>query len=240
MLRYVLLAIVLSVPANAAQAQGEAAVPDSPWSGALSVGFLSTSGNSDASSYNATFGIGYVTGNWKHSLDAAMNGADEGQQTTAESYQAGWKSEYNFTEQDFIFGTADWRKDRFSGVEQQLTQAVGYGRRLIETEKHLLNIGLGAGHRSADLADGSSENGFIGRGNLEYNWKLSETSGFDQNFVVETGSDNTYFESVSAVRARLLGDFALVLSYTIRHNSNVPAGSEKTDRLSAISVEYAF
>ena len=58
--------------------------------------------------------------------------------------------------------------------------------------------------------------------------------------VVESGSNNTYTESVSAVKANLVGDFALVLSYTIKQNSDVPAGSEKTDRLTAISIEYAF
>ena len=73
-------------------------------------------------------------------------------------------------------------------------------------------------------------------------WRTSftETSNFEQNIDVESGSENTYIESVSAVRARLLGDFALVLSYTIKHNTDVPLGSEKTDRLTAVSLEYAF
>ena len=53
-------------------------------------------------------------------------------------------------------------------------------------------------------------------------------------------SDNTYIESVSAIRARLIGDFNLVLSYTIKQNTNVPAGSEKRDTQSAVSIEYAF
>ncbi len=47
-------------------------------------------------------------------------------------------------------------------------------------------------------------------------------------------------ESVSAVRARLLGDFAIVFSYTVRHNTDVPVDSKNTDRLTAVSLEYAF
>jgi len=104
----------------------------------------------------------------------------------------------------------------------------------------MLSVGLGVGHRTADLSDGTSESGVIGRGSLDYNWIFSEHSGFDQNVIVESGSDNTYIESVSALRARLIGDFAMVLSYTIKHNTTVPAGSENTDRLTAISIEYAF
>ena len=40
--------------------------------------------------------------------------------------------------------------------------------------------------------------------------------------------------------ARLIGDFNLVLSYTIKQNSDVPVGTDKTDTLSAVSIEYAF
>lgn len=213
---------------------------DSPWSGAVSLGYLSTSGNTETTSYNTKFGIGYLKNAWKHSLDVSSNGSDESETTTAEAYQAGWKSEYSFTENDFVFGTVDWRKDRFSGVDQQLSEAVGYGRRLIDTPKHLLSVGLGVGHRSAYLSDGTTESGVIGRGNIHYSWIFSETSGFDQNIILESGSDNTYIESISAVRARLFGDFALVLSHTIKQNSDVPVAREKTDRLSAVSIEYAF
>lgn len=233
------VAILLTSSVVLAQAE-EAAEEESPWSGALSLGYLSTSGNTDTTSYNTSFGVGYTRDKWKHAFDAAAIGADDGPNTTAEAYQAGWKSEYNFTEHDFIFGTVDWRKDRFSGVDQQISEAVSYGRRLLDTPAHQLSVGLGVGHRQADLADRTSESGGIGRGSIDYNWIFSETAGFDQNIIVESGSDNTYIESVSAVRAKLLGDFALVLSHTIKQNSDVPLGSEKIDRLSAVSIEYAF
>jgi putative salt-induced outer membrane protein len=235
-----MFAVFLMSTAVAQEETGAAAEEESPWSGSVSLGYLSTSGNTDTKSYSTKFGVGYTSGGWAHSLSAAANGAAESDVTTAESYQAGWKSEYNFTEHDFLFGTVDWRKDRFGGVDQQLTESIGYGRRLIDNEKHLLSVGLGVGHRSADLADGTSESGVIGRGSIDYNWTFNETSGFDQNIIVESGSDNTYIESVSAVRARLVGNFALVVSYTVKHNTDVPIGSEKTDKLSAISVEYAF
>ena len=239
MLRKTALAAVVILLSGTAPAQGEAE-EESPWTGAVSVGYLATSGNTETTSYNTKLRVGYVKDSWQHSFAASAIGASESELTTAEAYQAGWKSEYNLSEHNFLFGTVDWRKDRFGGVDQQLTESVGYGRRLIHTPSHILNVGVGVGHRSADLADGTSESGVIGRGNLDYNWIFSETSGFDQNIIVESGADNTYIESVSAVRARLLGDFALVLSYTVKHNTDVPVGSEKTDRLSAISVEYAF
>ena len=160
--------------------------------------------------------------------------------TTAESYQVGWRSAYNWTERDFVFGTVDWRKDRFAGVTEQMSYALNYGRQVIDTEAHMLALGIGAGYRNSDRSDGTSTGNAIGRGSLLYSWTFTETSGFDQAVVVESGSDNTYIESVSAVRARLIGGFNLVLSYTIKQNSDVPVGSEKTDKLTAVSIEYEF
>jgi len=241
MLRSGLQALLLLSLAGVVFAQGEAAEEENgPWSGAASLGYLSTAGNTDTKSYNVKFAIDYAQDSWEHGLRGSANGADESEQTTAESYQLGWKSKYSFTEHDYLFGTADWRKDRFSGVEQQLTEAIGYGRRLIDTPSHLLSAEIGVGHRSADLSDGTSESEMIGRGAVDYAWTITETSGFQQDVTVEYGSTNTYIESVSALRARLIGDFAVVLSYTIKHNTDVPAGSDNTDRLTAVSIEYAF
>jgi putative salt-induced outer membrane protein len=104
----------------------------------------------------------------------------------------------------------------------------------------VLSAEIGAGYRDADLSDGSTEDGTILRGGLDYTWTFTEKTGFDQYIGIESGSDNTYVESVSALRASLVGDFAMVLSYTVRHNTDVPLGSEKTDKLTAISIEYAF
>ena len=241
MLRVSICGLAIFAFAGIAFGQTEsAAEEESPWSGSTSLGFLSTSGNTDSTSYNAAFAIAYATNKWTHSFDAAAIGAKQTDVSTAEAYQADWKSTYDFSEHNYIFGLINWRKDRFSGVDQQLSESIGYGRRLITTPSHNLSVELGAGHRSADLSDGTSESSVVGRGALEYIWTFSETAAFEQTVSVEAGPDNTFTESISEVRARLLGDFAIVFSYTLRNNSDVPVGSVNTDKFTAISIEYAF
>ncbi len=241
MLRHGLLVVVFVLFSGAVHSQaGSPPVEESPWSGNVSLGYLATSGNTNTTSYNTAFGIAYAKNKWTHAFDAAANGADESDTVTAEAYQADWKSSYDFSEHNYLFGLVAWRKDRFSGVNEQLSESIGYGRRIIDTPAHLLNAEIGAGYRNADLSDNTSESGVIGRLGLDYKWTFSETSNFEQNISVESGSDNTYIESVSAVRAKLLGDFAIVFSYTVRHNTDVPVGSEKTDKMTAISLELAF
>lgn len=243
MSRISILALSLTlIPAVAYPQAGAAGAPEEagPWAGKASLGYLATSGNTNTTSYNTAFDVSYAINKWTHSFAAAANGADESETTTAEAYLAGWKSTYDFSESNYAFGLVNWRKDRFSGVNLQLSEAVGYGRRLIDTPAHLLSAEVGAGYRSSDRSDNTNESNAIATLGLDYKWTFSETSNFEQKIVIESGSDNTYVETVSAVRAKLLGDFAVVLSYTVRRNTDVPIGSKKTDTFTAISLELAF
>jgi len=213
---------------------------EGPWSGKAALGYLATSGNTENSNLNTSFEIGYKAGEWQHLFDAFGVHATESDTTTAEAYELGWKSERNLSEHDFLFGRINWRKDRFSGYDTQIAESVGYGRRLIDSNAHKLNAEIGLGARQSELSDGSKEDEMIVRAGLSYKWLISESAEFDQNFAVESGDKNTYLESVSALKATLIGDLALVASFTIKNNSDVPVATEKTDTYSALSLEYSF
>jgi putative salt-induced outer membrane protein len=232
---------LLSMHAHAQQVGSPPAGKEKgPWSGKAALGFLAASGNTESSSLNSAFTVAYTAGRWAHSLEATAINTTENEQTSAEAYALGWKTEFNMTERDFLFARVNWRKDRFSGYDQQLSESLGYGRRLIDTGVHFLNAEIGAGARQADLTDGTTEQDLIWRGGVNYQWKFSETAQFTQDITAESGPENTYAESVSAIKTRLIGALALVASYTIKNNSVVPIGTEKTDTFAALSLEYAF
>jgi putative salt-induced outer membrane protein len=236
-----ILAVVLFLFAVPLFAQEEeAAEEESPWSGSVKLGYLATTGNTESSSMNGGFEINYKLELWEHQAKGAAINSTEGSVTTAEAYDVGWKSARNLTESDFLFGRLDWRKDRFGSITEQFSQSVGYGRRLIDKEKHQLNGELGIGARQSDLADGTDESDTIYTGRLIYVWSISETASFGQSLLVEAGSSNTFTESVTDLRAQLVGSLALVASYTVRRNSDVLPGTEKTDTRTALSLEYAF
>ena len=226
--------LVLAAPFAAAQ---EA---ESPWAGTAKLGYLATSGNTDNSNLNAGFTVSYSIDDWKHAFVAKAIGSAEGNTTTAEAYEAGWKSERNLSEKSFLFGQLDWRKDRFSGFATQFSQTVGYGRRFIDSDVHKLNGEIGFGARQSELIDGTNENESVIRVGMDYKWQLSDTAAFTQVFKIESGQANTYTESATALSAQLVGNLALVASYTIKNNSDVLPTLEKTDTYTAISLEYTF
>jgi len=236
--RSILLIAAVSVAAPLLAAEEEE--QESPWAGKATLGYLATSGNTDNTNLNSGFELGYKAGSWQHLFTALAINATESNTTTAEAYEAGWKSERNLSENNYLFGRLDWRKDLFSAYDTQFSQTVGYGRRLIDSERHKLNAEIGAGARQSDLIDGTSESETVIRGGLDYTWKLSETAEFTQDFVVESGEENTYLESVTAISAKLVGNLALVASYTVKNNSEVLPGIEDTDTYTALSLEYIF
>lgn len=235
--------LALSMTASIAyvgSAAAQQAEEEGPWSGSVSLGYLATSGNTDNSNVNAGVKVAYAQDSWLHQFEASAIGATENEQTTAEAYKAGFKSEYSFNDTDYMFGLLEWQKDNFSGVRQQVRELVGYGRRILNTDVHTLNAELSVGARQSELQDGTDENETVVRVGGDYEFRLSDTASFRQVLAVERGSENTYLESVSELRAQIVGTVALVASYTIKRNSEVPVGAEKTDTFTALSLEYAF
>lgn len=232
------------------QATSVAAADKEGWSGTAGLGYLAASGNSDSSNVNANIDLGYNWQKWHHSVAAAAIGAEADGNSSAERYTLDLKSKRDFNKFDYLFGLIAFQKDRFGGVEQQLSEAIGYGRRLINNDTHVLNLEAGAGFRQLEfqdsvdalgnVIDGGSESGAIIRLGGDYLWNFSDTAKFTQKLVIEAGSDNTSTEATSAVSAKLREALSLVLSLTVKNNSDVPAGSTSTDKFTAVTLSYSW
>jgi putative salt-induced outer membrane protein len=236
-----LCALALLTVTGSALAQAPAAAPMDPFIGTVSLGYLATKGNTDSTNGNFSFKVTWdLDGPWKHDWTALAINARTNGVTTAESYSAGYKALRDFSETSYLFFSTDWRQDVFSGYDRQASQAIGYGRRLIDTERQMLSVEGGAGSKQSDLVTGEELDEAIVRGALDYLLDISESSSFSQKLLIEQGDENRYTESTSALKARIVGNIALVLSLVIKNNSDVPVGIEDTDRFTSISLEYAF
>lgn len=209
-------------------------------SGKASLGYLATDGNTDSENVNAAFNLVYALEVWAHEFDLMAVSAKNAGQTTAKSSSFAYDARRELGELGYLVAALDWKQDRFSSYDQTESESVGYGRHLIAAEGHTLNLEGGFGARQNRLRDGTEEDDAIVRAALDYRWTVNEATSFNQDLVVESGSSNTSVESVSELRARLFENLALVLSYRIRNNSDVLPGTEKADRFTAISLEYAF
>ena len=210
------------------------------FSGEASLGFLNTTGNTRTRSLNGKLSVGYQTLAWTHSGRLAALSAQQDGVTTDERYSAGYKGTFEITQFDYFFGSVDYDNDRFAGVTERVTEGLGYGRHLLRGPTHLLDAELGVGATQQKLATGERNNSLVGLFNAKYQWQISETSGFKQTLKVEWAKDNTFINPVSELKLVIAGKLFTTIGYEVRTNTQVPAGTAKTDTLTSVNLGYSF
>jgi putative salt-induced outer membrane protein len=117
--------------------------------------------------------------------------------------------------------------------------AAGLGYKFIDTERTKLWAQAGPGYRYAELQDtGESEDGVILRGDVGFEHQLTETTKIVDRFLVESGSDNTYFQNDLVLEVTISGALGLRVGYQVRHNTDVGPGIENTDTLTTLGLLY--
>jgi len=215
---------------------------ENTWSGQFGLGYLHTSGNTDSETLKADTKVGYRHGRWTQEIAASAYQGNEAGMTTAERYEAAFKSKYAFSEHNYLYGAVKWQKDRFSGYDQQTSETVGYGRQLLDSEYQKLSAELGAGGRQSKLKDGSREDEAIARAYFDYDllFGSDHRQHFEYSLLVESGSENTYVEAIKSLRLPIGSGVGLKVSWTVRHNTDVPAGTRNTDQITAINLDYVY
>ncbi len=203
------------------------------------IGASFASGNTETEVANAAFDLGVKSGKWAHTLGLAGNFGSDNGATTAQRWETRGQSGYDFTPRAYWFGAGRYEDDRFSAYDFQATLSSGLGYRIIDSERTKLWIQGGPGYRFAEFNQtGESENGAIARGDLGFDYQLSETTKIVERFLVETGSENTYLQNDLGLEVTIMGSLGLRVGYQIRHNSDVPPGVDKTDSLTTVGLIY--
>lgn len=215
-------------------------VSEDPFAGRVRFGYIAASGNTESTNLNGKVELGLDQTDWRHAFVASSIYSKNEFETTAENYRAGYKADRKLGGKNYLFGSLSWEQDEFSGYNMRTAEAVGYGRRFLDTEIHVLDLEFGVGARQTELVDGDEQHETISRLAGNYLWKFGDNSDFSQQIVVESGSLNTYIESISALTSQLVGKLDLVISYTMKRNSSVQPGLEELDTYTTVSVQYSF
>lgn len=211
------------------------------WSGEGALGFTSTSGNTDSENLNASLKIGRQRERWKHaaSIEAIRNEVDD--EVSADRNVLKLRSEYSLGEKSYLYGQLRYEDDEFSGYDSQTAVSLGAGSRLLDDGRHRLDVSAGIGYRRLEEREtGDEDESAIVTGDLLYEYEISESAILKEAILVESGDENTYSESETALKMKINGNLAAKIAYLVKHNSDVPAGTEKTDKITTISLVYSF
>jgi putative salt-induced outer membrane protein YdiY len=215
--------------------------PPRLWEGEANLAYIERSGNTNSTNVDFRSNATRNGEQWRniYKLEGANEYSEE--ERSAENYFASAKAEYNLDEVSYLFGLLEYTNDNFSGFEYEASAVFGYGRNLIENDKHELSADIGVGYRNTEIEDTTivEEEAVIRVGAL-YSWKISESATFDEEFSSEFGDEKTVTKSYTRLKLKINGHLYASLAYEIEHTSEVPPDKKNSDRKTLVGFNYTF
>lgn len=210
------------------------------WTGKGEAGIAIASGNTDTRTANARIALAHQQDAWEHGFTLAGLYVRNDGVTTAKRWEAGLQSRFDFMPRTFWYGGLRYEKDRFSGFDHQGLVTTGIGRRFIDSDKTKLLAQAGVGYKFWEVigTPNMKDNSVTGVASLEFTHQLTETTSVFDKFGGEFASHNNFLQNELGVAVKINSRFALALAYAVRHNTDPPAGFDKTDTLTTVNLVY--
>lgn len=219
------------------------------FTGQAEAGLVIASGNTETETANARFKLANEIDAWKHAFGADALYASDEEGKTAQRWEVFGQSDYNFSPRTFWFGAARFEQDEFSGFEYQTTLSSGLGRKFIESAVTKFTGTVGVGYKFLESRDafddagvlieqGDSASEVVFRGTLDFEHQFTGTTSLIDKFIIEAGADNTFAQNELSLQVKMTDVLALAVGYSVRHNTDPPAGFEKTDTLTTVNLIY--
>lgn len=177
---------------------------------------------------------------WRHKLLLQADYQESLGQVTRERYLAAYEPNWKLSDRGYIYGAAQYERDRFSGFTDRVSLSTGAGYSAIKRPELKLDLELGPAFRSTRLITDATESNVAARGSLDLDWKVSRGITVRQNASAYLQDANSTISSKSALLARLLGPLSAQLSYTLQYESMPPAGRKTTDTTSRAALVLDF
>ncbi len=208
--------------------------------GRAEFGAYRSTGNSPNVGLSATIEIRREAPQWRHKLRLQADYQETLGVVTRERYLGAYEPNYKLDDRAYLYGAAQYERDRFSGFDDRFSVSAGGGYSALKQPGLKLDLELGPAYRDTHFTDGTVESNFAGRGSLDFEWKLTKGMTVRQNASAYLESANSTVSSKSALLARLIGPLSAQLSYTLQYESTPPAGRSTTDTTSRAALVVDF
>ncbi len=210
------------------------------WSGQGEIGAFRATGNTSETGLTAAVELRREGIDWEHQLRARADYQKSSGVTTREQFLAAYQPRYNLSDRIYLFGLAQWERDRFQGFDARYSVSGGVGYRVFDNDSMRLLVEGGPAWRRTEFSDGTTDQSIAGYAALDYDWQVTDRIAFTQDASVFLESGNTTLQSITGLEAGLGSGLTARASYTVEHDTNPPAGAIKTDTLTRFTLIYGF
>ena len=220
------------------------------WTGEGELGAFQSSGNTESVGVAAALRLDREGIDWSHSIRLRADYQRQNGSTSREQFAASYEPRWQFDENIFAYGLAQYERDRIQGFSSRYSVSGGLGYRILDNPKLKLSLKAGPAYRVTDFTDGTSADRLAGLVGIDFDWQMLDRLKLTQDVeaLAETGGEatlifdgaNTTINLVTGLDFRVSNRLRSRLSYKVEYDSNPPVGSEGTDTLTRATLIYGF
>jgi len=220
------------------------------WTGKGEFGAFRATGNSSNSGATTSLSLTRTGVDWTHKLTGRAEFQRNNGVTSRERYFLAYEPNYKISDRLFLYGLAQYERDRFQGFSGRYAVSGGLGYQIIDKPNLQLSAKAGPAYRVTEFITGETEKRIAGLIGVDFDWDITDRLKLthDTNAVAETGgtavviidSSNTSLDLVTGLNAKISDSLTTRFSYAIEYDSNPPPGSVGTDTLSRVTLIYGF
>jgi len=210
------------------------------WRGKGEIGATRSTGNSSELGVTAALILERRGVDWRHKLRARADYKRTEGQTTKEQFLFAYEPSYTISDGFFAYGLSQYEHDKFQGYSSRISLSGGLGYRVIDRDGMHLSVKAGPAWRRTSLVADGSESTLAGLAALDFDWLFAENLKLTQEASAYVQSSNSSFNSTTGLEAKINGNLAARISYSVEHDTDPPAGAVKTETLSRVTLIYDF
>jgi len=147
------------------------------------------------------------------------------------------------TKKTYFNYLAAYGEDKFSGFDYQFNTGPGLGYKLVDAEKHKLDVQSNILYSKDKLEDGTINEYASLLAGFKYKWNILDNFAFLQNAYYKgevDEVDNYFIFSKSAIETKINDTFALGMSYKVDYKNEPANGKKRTDKtfLASFIINY--
>lgn len=210
------------------------------WEGTGELGAFQSGGNTTSVGVTAGVALAKDSERWRLKFRALADYQRTNGATVREQGVVSLEPNYKFSDRLYVYGLAQYERDRFQGFSSRYTLSGGLGYQVIKNDAMQLDVKAGPAWRKTSFVGGGSDSSVAALAAANYIWKISPAISFNQDLSGYFQSGNSSYNSLSAFNAKLSDKLTARLSYQIDHETNPPLGLKKTDTLSRATLIFGF
>ena len=210
------------------------------WKGQLELGASRSTGRTSYLGAVGSVSVERDGTRWRNKVNGRLEVQQGRNVTDAERVVASWQPNYKFDDDLYAYGLTQLESDTSQAYRHRYTVSGGLGYSVLKTPTAAVDLEGGPAFRRVHRAIDTARSSVAARASINVKWAITPTLQLKQasSFFLESGNRNA--TAVTSLDAQVLGPLKARLTYDVRYEDRISAGTEHLDTLSRATLVYSF